>query len=370
MRLKHYYYLSALLIIIIIIYICIEYFVSINYYYYNSGRMNKIQKDLFENNKIEYNEKKWNIYIPNGYNFIDIELSKLKLNNNGKGKYIFGLYGCDWIVSKNGLWYLLVMKYGRDKARYIMPETFILHDDDDINTLKNNFSNSNNLIETFILKKNIQRKNGLKITNNKNEILNGLKNEYKVAQKYIKNTYLVNGRKLNIRIYILVIYKRYIHFYLHRDTKCIYTNKEYKDDIDDFESNITSYNMDYVIYDKNPFSIEELNEFIYKKDGIKIDIFDKIKELMKLVSSACTKYLKKNNNIKNATAFQLFGIDILLTKDLIPYILEINKGPDMIPRDDIDKSMKKNVQEDMFKIVGILPESDINSFYEIHKSKL
>ena len=89
MRLKHYYYLSALLIIIIIIYICIEYFVSINYYYYNSGRMNKIQKDLFENNKIEYNEKKWNIYIPNGYNFIDIELSKLKLNNNGKGKYIF-----------------------------------------------------------------------------------------------------------------------------------------------------------------------------------------------------------------------------------------------------------------------------------------
>ena len=364
MRHKHYYYLSALLIIIIIIYICIEYFVSNNYYYYNSGRMNKIQKDLFENNKIEYNEKKWNIYIPNGYNFIDIELSKLKLNNNGKGKYIFGLYGCDWIVSKNGLWYLLVMRYGRDKARYIMPETFILHDDDDINTLKENFGNGNNLIETFILKKNIQRKNGLKITNNKNEILNGLKNEYKVAQKYIKNTYLVNGRKLNIRIYILVIYKRYIHFYLHRDTKCIYTNKEYKDDINDFESNITSYNMDYVIYDKNPFSIEELNEFIYKKDGIKIDIFDKIKELMKLVSGACTKHLKKNNNIKNATAFQLFGIDILLTKDLIPYILEINKGPDMKIRCQRDKLLKEKVYDDIYDKIGIIKNKN-NKFIKL-----
>ena len=42
----------------------------------------------------------------------------------------------------------------------------------------------------------------------------------------------------------------------------------------------------------------------------------------------------------------------------------------MIPRDENDKLMKKKVQQDMFKIVGILPNIDTNVFYETYKTNL
>jgi superfamily II DNA/RNA helicase len=42
----------------------------------------------------------------------------------------------------------------------------------------------------------------------------------------------------------------------------------------------------------------------------------------------------------------------------------------MIPRDEVDKLMKKTVQEDMFKIVGILPNNNNNVFKNIYNSNL
>ena len=55
-----------------------------------------------------------------------------------------------------------------------------------------------------------------------------------------------------------------------------------------------------------------------------------------------------------------------------PYLLEFNKGPDMIPRDDIDQKMKTNVQMDMFEIVGLLDKKNNkdNSFFSIYRKEL
>ena len=50
-----------------------------------------------------------------------------------------------------------------------------------------------------------------------------------------------------------------------------------------------------------------------------------------------------------------------------PYILEINKGPDMKPKDDRDKKMKLKVLNDMFSKMEIIdPEDDYNLFEEIY----
>ena len=161
------------------------------------------------------------------------------------------------------------------------------------------------------------------------------------------------------------IYNRKINIYIHRDGKCIYTNKEYNNDIHDFESNITSYNMDYVIYDKNPFSIEELNQYIYRTHGIQINLFDKIAELMTLVGRACISHIKKSSNIKNATTYQLFGADIILDNNFVPYLLEINKGPDMRIRCDRDKILKEKVYRDIYGTLGII-KSEENRFIRLN----
>ena len=357
-------YIPLLLIAIIaFVIIIIQSFKTIppsDFSYYYSNRIQKIQRELFHNHNIEHNNSNWNIYIPNGYNHIESELKTIHSPSRGKHKYIFGINGCDWIVSKNGIWYLLEKEYGRDQAKYIMPETYILHNDEDVQLLTDRFKG-----ETHIMKKNIQRKNGLKITNKLDDIINGRRDGYKVVQKYIENVFLVNRHKLNIRIYMAVIYNRKINIYIHRDGKCIYTNKEYNNNIHDFESNITSYNMDYVIYDKNPFSIEELNQYIYRTHGVQIDLFDKIAELMTLVGRACIHRIKKSSNIRNATTYQLFGADIILDNNFIPYLLEINKGPDMRIRCDRDKVLKEKVYRDIYGTLGIIKSED-NRFIRLN----
>ena len=78
----------------------------------------------------------------------------------------------------------------------------------------------------------------------------------------------------------------------------------------------------------------------------------------------------QSKNILGTITFQLFGADVIFNQDLHPYLLEINKGPDMSPRDNIDEEMKNNVQLDMFKKVGIIPNDDENSFYLIYKNKI
>ena len=347
--------LSILIVIIIIVYYTRVSSRNQSYRFYYNNRINNIQKELFQKNNIHSNNKDWNIYLPKGYNNIEKELLTIRDNNYGQNKFIFGINGCDWFVSKNGLWFILSEYYGRKDASKLMPTSYILYDKNDMIHFSNNFNN-----EYYILKKNIQRKTGLKITNNYNEIINAKKEDFKVAQKYVHNTFLVNNRKLNIRIFILIIYNKNKNIYIYNKGKCIYTNKEYDKDSLDFESNITSYKMDYIIYNKNPYSLEELNKYILDKYKIKVNIFDKIYHLLKYVCHPIRNYISKSDNIMNSTTYQLFGIDILLDNNLNPYILEINKGPDMNIRCKQDEILKKNLYKNVYSKLNIIKYKNNN----------
>ena len=77
-------------------------------------------RHIFDKNNIKKTEgNKWDIYIPCSYNFIENEL--ITINSNKKNQKIFGISGCDKIVSKNSLWSLLENKYGRSQSSKIMP---------------------------------------------------------------------------------------------------------------------------------------------------------------------------------------------------------------------------------------------------------
>ena len=374
--------LIILCILILSIFIYLSYkttesFNNMNHKYYRCDikKIGLITGEIFKENNIIKDNNDWTIYVPCGYNHVEKELLSIKCNENGNNfnnKYVFGINGCDSIVSKNKIWESLVNCFGRVEASKYMPESYVLHNVNDMNIFKKNFNSKN----IYILKKNIQRKEGLKLTNNLNTIMNSLLDNYKVVQTYLTNLYLVNKRKVNLRIYLLIVIKNgYKMFYISDLGKCIYTRKEYNDDNYDFESNITSYNLDMTVYENNPRNFIELFKYVDEKSNLNDKSSSKILSqniynLMKKISICLSNNIFQSSNIKKCTCFQIFGADVIFDNNLHPYLLELNKGPDMIPRDDIDKSMKKKVQEDMFKIVGILPENDINSFYELHRSKL
>ena len=344
----------------------------LTYYRCKDKMLGKIMKDIFDTNNITQTDDNWNIYVPCGYNNVENELKTINIKDNNSDKYIFGVNGCDTIVSKNKIWECLVKCYGREKARTLMPESYILDDPNEMMEFRRVFNPNEKAI--YILKKNVQRKEGLKLTRDFFEILNGANDEYRVAQKYITNLYLINDRKINLRIYLLIVIKNNnVYFYLSRTGKCIYTNKKYNDNDLDFESNITSYHLDMSVYNENPRDFEQLRKYIDIKNKKEDDgkrLFNNIELLMKEVSLCLSKNFYQSKNIEGSITFQLFGADVIFDNELHPYLLEFNKGPDMSPRDILDENMKNSVQSDMFKTVGIIPENGNNSFFMIYKNSI
>lgn len=333
---------------------------EILFYKCNKYVLGKIIKKILNDNNIKRTHNindNWLLFLPCTYNDIEKEMKKMDDTTN---KILFGIKGCDLIVSKNNLWKLLENKYGRNNSKKLMPETWILSNKDQIELFKTNYSKK----DMYIMKKNLQRKEGLLLTNNLEEIINNNDKKFRIVQKYMKNTYLINKRKVNLRIYLLIIYKnKKLTTYYYKNGKCIYTNKDYANSYD-LEENITSLNLDMDIYKKNPFDLFELMNYMGKKKySILIqNIKNNLKKLHNMYKNILSD-LNKNNN-KNVH-FQLFGLDYIFDNDLNVYLLELNKGPDMTSKNDKDYVLKYRIYEDLLNKIGIIKHNKKNMFENI-----
>ena len=62
-------------------------------------------------------------------------------------------------------------------------------------------------------------------------------------------------------------------------------------------------------------------------------------------------------NLNDTSFFNLYGYDILVNDKYEPYLLEVNRRPDMHIFDEMDKVVKENIFADTLNIVGIVPFS-------------
>jgi len=296
---------------------------------------------------LEYNGykkgiKKWDIWIPEGYNNIDDKLNKVKISNDKQ--IIFAIPGCDNIVSKYNVWKSLNKYYGRKKASTITPETFLLDKRKDIKLASKQETK-------FILKKKIQRKQGLKITSDIKDLKKGHKKDYLIAQKLIE-PFLVNDRKINLRVYLMItLHKNKLTAYFSNFGSCIYTKEKYDKNSDSFETNITSYKMTLDIYKENPLTFNQLKTYLNDNNIDYTTLFDKIKNKLSLFLIAMKDQLG-SKKFENNLCSQVFGIDFILDKNLEPFLLECNKGPEMKPKitmiedpEEITDSIKENLEE-------------------------
>jgi hypothetical protein len=319
---------------------------------------------LFKENNIKHDEKTWDIYYPCTYNNIEQQLRKLKVDTSDQ--LIYGVSGTDFIVSKNGLWELLFNKF-KHNAKHIMPQTYILDNKNDMSRFNHQYTSD----KIYILKKNLQRKEGLKITQDLYEIMNASTENYKVVQEYMINTLLINKRKVNLRLYLLITTQfGKVNALLHKQGKVIYTNKDYNhNNIFDLESNVTSINLNQDIYKINPLTYTDFLEYINKnyknKDVTKVN--NDVIQLVNNIILASQHKLGKLSHLQNNFCFQLYGLDIFFDNTLHPYILELNKGPDMRPKNERDKLIKAKVKFDVFEHANIIKSTDKNYTNEFVK---
>lgn len=325
--------------------------------------MSKTLENVLNENKIfKDSANGWQIYFPCSYDEIEKEIDQMPVKNNAK---YFIIDNVDTMTAKEWLWKNVVNHHGIEKAKTMIPNGYILYSSDDINRFNNEYDSE----KLYILKKNIQRQEGLKISNNKSEIMNGFKSNFVIAQELLQNPYIIDGRKTNMRFYVLVVCNSgNISVYVFNDGFMYYTKVPFRKNDPSIDVNVTTGYIDRDVYKVNPLTHEDLRnylddpnrnlnhiEFNIRKQGLKISqiYFDRINELLRnvflsFVGNICV--LKKfNNNV----IFQLFGVDIAVNDMLQPMVMEINKGPDMGAKDTRDSELKHNVIRDMFRLIGV-----------------
>jgi hypothetical protein len=372
-----------------------------------SYMMNNTLTDVLDENNINKTEDDdWQLYFPCTYDEIEKEIGMIKVsptcsdihdntNDNYDDDYeniddthvhdndkkFFIIHDADEITAKNYIWKHLVSYYGRNEAVNYMPRTYILSDTVDVEL----FDKEYNKDSIYIMKKNIQRQEGLLITNKMDDIKGGRNNGYVIVQELLQDPFLVNNRKINLRCYILVVcQKGDIACYVHNEGFMYYTKDYFKKNSTETGPNITTGYIDRSVYEENPLTHGDFRKWLDKKNRkltepekkiqttnnkISKIVFNNINILLKNVMIAMTGHLCQGEKLKNNTTFQLFGADVAPNENLESQLIEINKGPDLSSKDERDGNVKKSVIRDMLSVLNVIQQDDSGEFDNSNETK-
>jgi len=179
-----------------------------------------------------------------------------------------------------------------------------------------------------------------------------------VVQKYIENPLLIDGRKFDIRAYMIVVcMKPYLVLYQPgyvRMSLNPYTTENFaKDKITHLTNNSVQKNHpDYKnLKEKSIISIDSLVENIItmgkiqSKEEYSVKVDKKIQEIMTLIFTVIKDKLDRKFG-----CFELFGFDFLLDDNLNPYLIEINTNPALYTDTQVQKDLLPKLVEDIVKM--------------------
>lgn len=272
--------------------------------------------------------------------------------DNYKDKYLYTILTIDYISSKSELYRMMRSNVDEKTLHEIFPKSFLIDDSNDVKNLKHYMmEEKNNLI---ILKKNIQQQKGCKIIASFDEKELAT---YVIAQELLQNPFLIENRKINLRVYVLIkiTNANEMSVYMYNDGFVYYTLYEYKANSSCPKSNLTSGLIDRVIYEKNPLTINDFRNYIgFDKTRI---FNNNILTCFKKVFTALKKPIQDIESTFPMNKFVVMGADVAVDKDLGIKLMEINKGPDLRYKDEKDRNVKFSMLRDAFYELGLIDEN-------------
>lgn len=281
--------------------------------------------------------------------------------DNYKDKYLYTLVSIDYISSKSKLYEMMRNNIDEKTLHDIVPISFLMDNPDDVTKLRAYMlEKENNLI---ILKKNIQQQKGCRIISHF-EDEKDLKN-YVIAQELLQNPFLIDNRKINIRVYILihVTSNNMMSVFMYNDGFMYYTPNEYKANSDCPQSNITTGYIERSVYEKNPLTINDFRKHI---GFIKTRVFNQnLMSCFKKVFRALHKPIIEMETTFPMNKCVIMGADVAVDADLGIKLMEINKGPDLRYKDERDGHVKFNMVRDTFYEMGLIAETIKSNFVKL-----
>ena len=306
--------------------------------------------------------------------------NKSILQNNEFKKY-YRFFGYQ-VLMKDSLYfnYLEMKQYFNDEFNF-MPETYYYPDDKYIIFQK--FSNySLNLDDLWFVKPaNKWGGRGISILKS----LDKIELDNFLINKYITNLDLINGKKYDLRLYVLVTGLKPLRIYLNKEGLIRIASKVFslkKKTINNkyihlTNTGINSQNKNFIFPNSNNINNENANIWnlnTYEKHLNKINvdynqIMNKIKDIIiKSITSVYKNLTSElsNYNLNDINFYDILGYDIIITNKYDPILLEINTGPSTYMYNELDKPIKTNLIVDTLNIVGISP---FNKNIIINKNK-
>ena len=210
-----------------------------------------------------------------------------------------------------------------------------------------------------------------------------------IVQRYIDNPLLIEGRKFDLRIYVLVTSFDPLKIYVYEDGLVRRATELYdlsKSMLNQQCVHLTNYSVNkksekYLKNKENTeenksskWSLKELRTYLLAK-GINFEnIFNEIKALaVKTIISAdhvLTSYLHQSADCRKTPPFnhifEIFGLDVIIDKNLKPWLLEVNVEPSLSSSSPFDKRIKTALIADALLCSGIRlpgkkPRKDIHT---------
>ena len=162
---------------------------------------------------------------------------------------------------------------------------------------------------------------------------NNFKCEHILLQKYLERPLLYQGRKFDIRIWIMLISGQESCVYIFKQGHLKATCGQYDINSSSPFIHLTNYsvqkhNVDFSkIEIGNEISYEEFQEELDKTNTGKNffkDIYPKIVHIIRLAVGSAKSNL---NHLNRTNCFEIFGCDFILDQKFKPYLLEINLNP-------------------------------------------
>lgn len=295
--------------------------------------------------------KDWDLYLPQ---FYQDEWVLKQLTSINDQQIIFMLLNINQLTNKDLLWSNMLKCYGRTKASQIMPDTYLIPQE--LESLRPVFNKS----PYWLIKKNIQLQKGIKLATKWSDIFDGIKGQFVIAQEFWGNPYLINGYKITVRVYVLVISQYGLNrAYYYQNGPIYYTMDKWNPNSTNLKSLITFYHPDQKFYSDKPTDHDQLLQQITREHGKNKSRLAN-QRMIQVLKQALDCVLGKLNNDRrfaNNLCFQLFGADIGLDSNLQAKLFEINKGPGLKTYLQSEKNIKMPMIQEMFAMVNVSPHN-------------
>ena len=190
-----------------------------------------------------------------------------------------------------------------------------------------------------------------------------------IIQKYIEKPLCYNGRKCDMRLWVMLTWD--FNLYLFKEGHFKATSLPYDVNSQDSYVHLTNYsvqkyNANFAKFETgNEISFADFESSLDNKINVRKDLLPKVKEIIiHSLKSVCGKI----NKLERKICFEIFGYDFMFDEYYNPFLLEVNTNPGLEISSPLIEILIPRMIDDAFKItidkVFLLNEKNVEKMKE------